>query len=125
MNIYKTKWFRRWAAGEGLTDLVLCSAVAELERGLADALGGYVYKKRVALPGRGKRGGARTLIAFRRSTAAFFIYGYPKNERANIRDDELRALRLLAAELLSYSAQGLAKAVESGELIEVIDNGET
>jgi hypothetical protein len=92
---------------------------------LADALGGYVYKKRVALPGRGKRGGARTLIAFKRGAAAFFIYGYPKNERANIRDDELRALRLLAGQLLGYSAQELARAVESGELSEVTDNGET
>lgn len=124
MNIYKTKWFRRWAAREGLADAVLCSAVAELEQGLADALGGYVYKKRVALPGRGKRGGARTIVAFRRGASAFFIYGYSKNERDNIRDEELRALRLLAGQLLGYSAQGLAKAVESGELIEVIDNGE-
>ena len=31
---------------------------------------------------------------------------------------------LLARELLGYGAQGLAKAVESGELIEVSDNGE-
>jgi len=88
-------------------------------------VGGYVYKKRVALPGRGKRGGARTLIAFKRGAAAFFIYGYPKNERANIRDDELRALRLLSGQLLGYSAQELARAVESGELSEVTDNGET
>mgnify|MGYP001616885211 CR=1 FL=1 len=78
-----------------------------------------------SIPGRGKRGGARTLIAFRRGTAAFFIYGYPKNERANIRDDELRALRLLAGQLLGYGAQELVKAVESGELSEVTDNGET
>lgn len=123
MKIYKTRWFHRWAAKEDLTEAVLCSAIAELERGLADALGGYVYKKRVALPGRGKRGGARTLIAFRRGASAFFIYGYPKNERANIRDEELRALRLLAGELLGYSAHELAKAVESGELIEVTENG--
>lgn len=125
MKIYKTKWFHRWAAKEDLTDAVLCSVISELERGLADALGGYIYKKRVALLGRGKRGGARTLIAFRRGASAFFIYGYPKNERANIRDDELRALRLLAGQLLSYSAQELARAVTSGELIEVTDNGKT
>jgi hypothetical protein len=123
MKIYKTKWFHRWAAKEDLTDAVLCSAIAELERGLADALGGYVYKKRVALPGRGKRGGARTLIAFRRGASAFFIYGYPKNERANIRDDDLRALRFLAGELLGYGTHELAKAVASGELFEVIENG--
>jgi hypothetical protein len=38
-------------------------AVEETAAGLIDAdLGGRVYKKRVPLPGRGKRGGARTLI---------------------------------------------------------------
>ena len=100
------------------------SAVTELERGLADALGGYVYKKRVALPGRGKRGGARTLLAFRRGSSAFFIYGYPKNERANITDRELDALRLLAKELLGYSEHQLVVAVKAGEIIEVSDDGE-
>jgi hypothetical protein len=82
-----------------------------------------VYKKRIALPGRGKRGGARTLIAYRSGQAVFFMYGFPKNERANIENEELKALRLLAKELLGYSPQQLTKAVESGELIEVNDNG--
>ena len=124
MKIFKTKWFHRWAAKEGLTEAVLRTAAVELEQGLGDALGGYVYKKRIALPGRGKRGGARTLVAYQRGHAVFFMYGFPKNERANIESDELKALRLLARELLGYGAQGLAKAVESGELIEVSDNGE-
>jgi len=125
MKLYKTKWFHRWAAKEGLTDVALRTAVMELEQGLADALGGYVYKKRIGLPGRGKRGGVRTLVAFRQGERAFFMYGYPKNERANISSDELRALRLLAKELLGFNEQGLAKAVKAGELIEVIDNGKT
>src|SRR6266566_890698 len=123
MKIYKTKWFHRWAAKEGLNATVLSAAVAELEQGLADALGGYMYKKRVALPGRGKRGGARTLVAFRRGSSAFFIYGYPKNERANVTDRELGALRLLAKELLGYSEQQLATAIKAGELFEVNDDG--
>lgn len=123
MNIYKTKWFHRWAAKEGLSDAVLWTATLELEQGLADALGGYVYKKRIGLPGRGKRGGVRTLIAFRQGERAFFMYGYPKNERANINHDELKALRLLAKELLGYNEQGLIKAIKAGELIEVIDDG--
>jgi hypothetical protein len=124
MRIFKTKWFHRWAAKEGLTEVVLRAAAVELEQGLGDALGGYVYKKRAALPGRGKRGGARTLIAYRSGHAVFFMYGFPKNERVNIESDELKALRLLARELLGYSEQGLAKAVEAGELIEVSNNGE-
>lgn len=124
MNIYKTRWFSRWARKEGLEDKALLDAVTELERGLADALGGYVYKKRVALPGRGRRGGARTLVAFRRGSSAFFIFGYPKNERANITDRELEALQLLAKELLSYSEQQLQAAVRAGELFKVNGNGE-
>ena len=119
MKIYKTRWFHKWAFGEGLTDAVLQAAVEEMEQALADALGGYVFKKRIAIPGRGKRGGARTLIAFRQGEKAFFLYGYPKNERANIGSDELKALRLLAKELLGYIPQGLAKAIRAGHLIEV------
>lgn len=125
MRVFKTRWFHRWAAREGLTDAVLTVAAMELERGLADALGGYVFKKRVALPGRGKRGGARTLIAYRSGTAMFFMYGFPKNERANITNEELKALRLLARELLSYSEHSLATAVVAGELIEVSINDKT
>ena len=47
----------------------------------------------------------------------------PKNERANIGDKELKALKLLARELLSYTKLALAKAVKIGELIEVKDDG--
>jgi hypothetical protein len=48
----------------GLTDQTLYRAVAEMAEGLVDAdLGGNVVKKRVALPGQGKRGGARTIVA--------------------------------------------------------------
>jgi hypothetical protein len=96
MRLFKTRWFHRWAAKERLSDAALREAAAELEQGLADALGGYVYKKRIALPGRGKRGGARTLIAYRSGQAVFLMYGFPKNERTNIENDELKALRLLA-----------------------------
>jgi len=120
MQTFKTKAFAEWANGQGLGDEALASAVAEMEQGLVDAnLGGYVVKKRVALPGRGKRGSTRTLIAFKQRDKAFFIYGLAKNERANIGDKELRVLKLLAKELLSYSAPALAKAQHAGELIEI------
>ena len=91
-----------------------------MEQGLIDArLGGQVVKKRVALPGRGKRGSTRTLVAFKQGDKAFFIYGFAKNERTNVSDKELRALKLLAKELLNYAASTLAKATKAGELIEI------
>ena len=91
-----------------------------MEKGLIDAkLGGQVVKKRVALPGRGKRGSTRTLVAFRQGNKAFFVYGFAKNERANVSDKELRALKMLAKELMSYTAVALTKAMKAGELIEI------
>ena len=91
-----------------------------MEHGLIDAkLGGQVVKKRVALPGRGKRGSSRTLVAFKQGDKAFFIYGFAKNERANISSKELQVLKLLAKELLNYSATALVKATKAGELIEI------
>lgn len=120
MQAFKTKTFAKWASGEGLGGDALASAVAEMERGLIDArLGGQVVKKRVALPGRGKRGSTRTLVAFKQGDKAFFVYGFAKSERANVSDKELRALKLLAKELLNYAAPALAKAMQAGELIEI------
>ena len=120
MQILKTKWFYKWAVKEGLVDQSLVCAVNEMEQGLVDAnLGGQVFKKRVALPGRGKRGGSRTLLAYRQTNKAFFIFGFAKNERANINDKELKALRLLATELLSYDERALEQAIVAGELFEV------
>ena len=87
MRAFKIKEFAKWARGEGLSNEALALAVVEMEKGLIDAkLGGQVVKKREALPGRGKRGSTRTLVAFRQGNKAFFIYGFAKNERANISD---------------------------------------
>jgi hypothetical protein len=75
-----------------------------MEQGLIDAdLGGHVYKKRVGIKGRGKSGGVRTLIAFQLEERAFFMYGFAKNKRDNIEDNELEALKLLAKKLLNYT----------------------
>jgi hypothetical protein len=120
MRIYKTKWFSRWAAEERVSDAALVAAVVEMARGLIDAnLGGHVFKKRVAIGGRGKSGGLRTLLALRMGERVFFMYGFAKNERANINDKELQALKLLAKQLLHYNARTLEKAIGAGELYEV------
>lgn len=120
MQVLKTRVFTRWADKEGVTDSALLEAVEEMCDGLIDAnLGGHVYKKRVGLAGRGKRGGVRTLLAFQIGERAYFVYGFAKNERANVSDKELQALKRLAAELLGYDDRALAQALEAGELSEV------
>jgi hypothetical protein len=123
MAIYKTKWFDKWALKNNLVNTALCKAAEELDDDLYDAsLGGSVYKKRVAIANRGKSGGVRTLIAFRKGENIFFMYGFAKNQQANIKVNELKALKLLAKQLLSFNEQELAKAVNAAELIEVVDD---
>lgn len=124
MRVFKNKAFSKWATKEGLGDEALLAAVDEMERGLIDAdLGGHVVKKRVALAGRGKSGGVRTLLAYKVGNKAFFVYGFAKNARANISADELKALKHLAKELLEYSDKALTEAIKHGALIEVENNG--
>jgi hypothetical protein len=110
----------RWANTEGVANVLLLSAVAEMGRGLIDAnLGGNVFKKRVGINGRGNRGGLRTLLAFRVGERAFFVFGFAKNERANVSDKGLVALKLLGSQLLGYDTRTLTQALRAGELHEV------
>lgn len=120
MRVFETKSFARFARKANLDDAVLCMTVADAERGLIDAdLGGGVIKQRVARQGRGKSGGFRVMILYRPRVRAFFVYGFPKSERANVSRDELAALKELASEMLAYGEAQIAIAVASGALIEV------
>jgi hypothetical protein len=125
MRVFKTRHFSRWMRKTELTDRALCIAVVEMSRGLIDAdLGGGILKKRIGLAGRGKRGGARTLVATNRGSRWFFVFGFEKNERADIAEDELDALRDIAAELLARTGLQLDRAVGDGSLQEICHDEE-
>jgi len=98
----------------------LRKAGQELFAGLFDAdLGGGLLKKRIGLPGRGRRGGARLIVATRRGDRWFYLAGYSKAEREELAPDELEALRLIGRTLLSLTDAGLARAIKSGEIEEM------
>ena len=119
-RVFKTRHFSRWMRKTELTDGALCAAVAEMAHGLIDAdLGGGVVKKRVGLAGRGKRSGARTLVATNRGDRWFFVYGFAKNDRANIADDELEVLQGIAEQLLVLTDLQRDAAVEDSSLKEI------
>ena len=120
VRIFRNKPFTRFARKARLDDTDLRRAVADIGKGLIDAdLGGGVIKQRVARKGGGKSGGFRVLVLLKVGERAFFVHGFAKNDRDNIRDDELAALRRLAAELLNYDEAALAKSVAAGVLTEV------
>jgi hypothetical protein len=109
---------------EGLKDAGLVRAVDEMQNGQFDAdLGGKVYKKRIALPGRGKSGSVRTLIAYQDGNKAFFMFDFAKSVRANIDAIELAALKLMARTLFGKSGAKLKRDLEAKILIEVSNDG--
>lgn len=94
-----------------------------MEQGLIDAnLGGGILKKRIGYAGKTKRRGVRTLVATNKGGRWFFVFGFEKNERANIADDELQALKDIAEQLLARTGSQLDEAVEDGLLKEICDD---
>lgn len=90
------------------------------ESGLVDAdLGGGVIKQRVARPGKGRSGGYRTLILFRRGDRAIFAFGFAKSAQANISKADLALLRDAATEALEWSGAQLDRLVASETLVEI------
>ena len=120
MQVYTTREFARFARKERISEAQLCTAIERVERGLIDAdLGGGLVKQRIARPGQGRSGGYRTIIAHRTQTRSIFMYGFAKNTKANLSNEELTVYRRLAVVFLKAPAVGVAAMVAEGELNEV------
>jgi hypothetical protein len=125
-RVFKTRNFARWLKRSELTDAALFKAVQEMVSGLIDAdLGGDIVKKRVALPGRGKRAGARTLIATRRSHRWIFVFEFDKNEHSNVSPSDLETLQTLAEDLLDRTDSEIDESLSDNSLQEIFCGNET
>lgn len=114
MNIFLTKEFARLARRTGLSDTQFLEAAERAERGIVDAdLGGGLIKQRVALPGKGRSGGFRTIIAFRTDDRAIFLHMFAKSRKSNLTPVELEALREIAKSLLGLSEEQLRELAET------------
>lgn len=121
MRVYKTRTFAAWARQEAIDDRALATAIEEVRQGLVDAnLGGGVYKKWLAARGKGKRGGARSLLAFQAGAYAVFIHGFVKSEQATVSRQELTALKALARYYATLTPALWHRATSEGALIEVL-----
>jgi hypothetical protein len=119
-RIFKTAEFIKFSAKERIADEALVDTIARVEHGLVDAdLGGGVLKLRIARPNEGRRGGYRTIVACVVERRAFFLFGFGKNDRANVEPGEVRAFKRLAEILQSMDESTLKDAVEGGEIVEV------
>lgn len=119
-RVFKTKWFQRFARKERIADAALLDAVQRAEKGQLDAdLGGGVIKQRIARAGKGKSGGYRTIILYRRGERAVFMYGFAKGRRENIRADEEKEFKEAAKHVLALTEKQLAELVREGDFVEV------
>lgn len=125
MRVFKNAWFERFSRKHDIADEALLEAIVRAKRGLIDAdLGGGVIKQRVARPGQGKSGGFRTIILYRTAERAFFVYGFSKNDRDNIDDNEEIAFKKAAGYVLGLSDTHLAELIDQKQFTEVHDHDE-
>ena len=118
LQVLATKSFSKWMRKNKIAHQEFFIAAAEMAQGLIDAdLGGHVVKKRVAVGGRGRRSGARTIVATNFGNKWIYIFGFEKNERSNIDISELKALQELAKTLLELNIDKTSAAILHGELI--------
>lgn len=119
-RVFKTRKFANWAK-KVVADSLLCIAAREIEQGIYEAdLGGGVCKKRIALPGKGKSGSTRTLVAKQHRTAIFFLAGREKGDPGKDFSSTEESLALMTARALhALSDSKLAQAVADGNIKEI------
>jgi hypothetical protein len=123
MRLFKTRSFIRFAESEGIEDDALLEAANRAELGLIDAdLGGGLIKQRVARSNAGKSGGFRTLLAFKTGDKVFFLFGFAKNEIANINKFQLKIWRITSKYMLSLSDGEIKSLLIKREIMEIKSN---
>ena len=121
MRIFKNKSFERFVLENDISDKKLYQAIKDADKGLIEAdIGGGVIKQRIARDNEGKSGGYRTIIFYRKGDKAFFVHGYAKKDKANIKQHEKKAFKASAKIALDLSDKDLDKLIRNKELIEVI-----
>ncbi len=125
MRIFKNAWFVRFARDQKMSDGALRDAVRRAESGQVDGdLGGGVVKQRVARMGQGKSKGFRTILLYRAGERAFFVYGFAKSDRANLREDEKEQFKKMARHVLGLSDEQLSGLIAWEKLEEIKSDDE-
>ena len=121
MQVFKNAWFGRFARKEKISAAALLDAAQRAENGQIDAdSGGGVIKQRIARPGEGKSKGYRSIVLFRKGERCFFVFGFPKSELGNIRDDEEEQFKKMAKQVLALTDAQLSVLIANGQFEEVV-----
>ena len=117
-RIFKTAWFSKAARKARIEDIELVEAMRQVMLGLADDLGGGVFKKRL------NKNRHRSIIVAKGSWYWVYVYLFAKKDRANIDESELAAFRDLASLYALKTDADILKELESLNVVEIGHDGE-
>jgi hypothetical protein len=112
-RVFKTKRFARDTRKASISDAELCGAIAEVEKGQSDDLGGGVHKKRL------NRNEHRSIILMKSRRYWIYQYLFAKKDRANIDDDELAAFKKVAEGYTKLDDAMVENLIIDGDLVEI------
>ena len=120
MQVYKTKWFARFANKENISDASLYEAVRRAEKGNVDVdHHGGVISQRIAREGQGTRKGYRTVILLKQGDKAFYVHGYERKNQNRIEKKQLMRYKEMAKHILNQNDEELNIDIQNGEIIKV------
>lgn len=125
MGIYLTPEFDEERRRLGITDKIICKTARKVYSGLkGDQLGKFTYKRRIALPKVGERGGARSIVFFNEGEHLYFFYLYAKSELSKkkgkeIEDAEIEIFCDIASDFIEMDDARIKHLLEEKELFEV------
>jgi hypothetical protein len=119
-RVFKLKTFSRWAK-KILTDDQLCAAAKEIFAGQYEAdLGAGICKKRIPVPGQGKRGATRTLVANKSAHGVFFMAGRSKSDPGtDFSEASVAQAQLIAKDLQASTILQIKDAMQDGFIEEI------
>jgi len=119
IRTFKTAWFAKAARRAHLTDEELCSAIQQVIWGQADDLGGGVFKKRLS------KNQYRAIILSKAGHFWIYEYLFAKQDRANIRDDELAGFRKLVKAYAGLTTHQVTQLLQDHDWMEICNGGQT
>ena len=125
MKHYKVKKFTNEAKKADVSDALLSETLAGFlsvgkEGQQKLSLGAGLYKLRLATKeGKGKSGGSRSILAFKKENRVIWLHLFSKNDKGNVTTNELKKLKSLSDILLSLPDDDITKLIKLGELCEV------
>jgi hypothetical protein len=118
MVVCLNRVFSRLFKKADIDDTCINKAIYEVFKSDFIQLGHNLYKKRIAARHKGKRGGYRSILYYRKGDLIVFMYLFAKKDRANITVKEMKELIEIARNYdVNLVGKNIQWAIEKGILV--------